>query len=331
MRAAFMERATTLTVREAPVPEPGPGEVRLKVRYCGICGSDLSVYKTGALAGPNVVMGHEIVAEVDLDPSGRWPTGSRVVPFPARGCGRCHWCREGQPRYCVQPPFETWGGYAEYAVYAGTSLLPIPDDLDDRAAALAEPFGVALRAVELARPNPGEVAYVSGLGPIGLLSVAALAASGSRVVAADPKGDRRSLAADLGAELVLENTREDPFAATMALDEHGARVGFECAGVGDSLAQVLDTCGPGGTIAILGVPMAPAMLLRMFVREFRAFSIAGPSLASMERALRLLRLRPEVAKVVTGEVPLEGIDEAFHALVEGTGGIKVLVAPHDRA
>ena len=327
MRAAFLEAMGTLTVREAPMPVPAPGEVRLKVRHCGICGSDLSVYKTGALAGPDVVMGHEISAVVDLDPEGRWEPGARVTPFPVRGCGRCVWCREGQPRYCAERPFETWGGYADYAVFRSEELLPIPEGLDDRAAALAEPFGVALRAVEMAAPAPGDVAYVSGLGPIGLFCTAALAASGCRVVAGDPKEDRRALAVELGAEVVLDNTRRDPFALTMDLDPHGARVAFECAGVGDSLAQVLETCGPAGTVAILGVPMAPALLLRMFLREHRAFSISGPTRRSMVRAQQLLLQRPQVAKVITGQVSLEGVDQAFRSLVDGSGGIKVLVTP----
>src|SRR5687767_385119 len=95
MRALFFEAPQTLTVRDAPVPEPGPGEVRLKVRDCGICGSDLSLYKTGALAGPDVILGHEIAGEVDLDPAGVWQPGTLVVPYPAgRGCGRCAWCLE---------------------------------------------------------------------------------------------------------------------------------------------------------------------------------------------------------------------------------------------
>jgi threonine dehydrogenase-like Zn-dependent dehydrogenase len=327
MRAAFFEAMGTLTVRDAPMPEPRSGQVRLQVRHCGICGSDLSVYKTGALAGPNVVLGHEISAVVDLDPDGRWERGARVTPCPAGGCGRCVWCREGQPRYCAERPFETWGGYADYAVFPSDDLLAIPDDLDDRAAALAEPFGVALRAVELAAPGPGDVAYVSGLGPIGLLSVAALAAAGCRVVAGDPKEDRRAMAELLGADVVLDNTRRDPFVLTMDLDPHGARVAFECAGVGDSLGQVLETCGPGGTVAILGVPMAPAFLLRMFLRELRAFSISGPSRPSMVRAQQLLLRRPQVASVITGQVPLEAVDQAFRSLVDGSGGIKVLVSP----
>jgi threonine dehydrogenase-like Zn-dependent dehydrogenase len=327
MRAAFFEAARTITVREVPVPDPGPGEVRLKVRYCGICGSDLTVYKTGALAGPDVVLGHEIAAEVDHDPDDRWATGSRVTPFPSRGCGTCMWCREGHPRYCVNPPFAGWGGYADYTVYPSENLIPIPDDLDDRTAAAAEPFGVALRAVGQAAPKTGDFAYVSGLGPIGLFSVAGLVDAGCRVVGADPRPERRELGQELGCEEAFDPTADDPISRTLAFDPHGPRIAFECSGVPDSLQGVFDVCGYQGVVGVLGVPMAPVMLLRMFVKEQRAFSLSGPTRDSMERALRLLGERPQIAKVITGTVPLEETDEAFRRLVAGDGGVKVLVAP----
>jgi L-idonate 5-dehydrogenase len=327
MRAAFFEGARTMTVREAPVPGPIEGEVLLRVTFCGICGSDLSCYKTGALSGPDVVLGHEIAARVELDPSGRWAAGTRVVPFPARGCGRCLWCREGHPRYCVDPPFAMWGGFAEFVVYPAAGLIPIPDGLDDRNAAATEPLGVALRAVDLAGPRPGDLAYVSGLGSIGLFSVAGLVAAGCRVVGADPRPERRALALDLGCEAAFDDTVEDPFPTLLGFDSHGPKVAFECSGVPESLQQVIDACGHQGVVGIIGIPMAPVLLLRMTLKEQRAFSIAGPSWESMHRALDLLGQRPEVSRVITGSVALEDIGRAMDDLVDGRGGVKVLVAP----
>jgi threonine dehydrogenase-like Zn-dependent dehydrogenase len=327
MRVAVFEAFRTITVREAPVPEPKPGEVRLRIRYCGICGSDLSRYKTGALAGPDVVMGHEIVAEVDLDPHGQWEPGTRVVPFPARGCGECMWCREGHPRYCQNVSFQESGGFAEYACYPSSGLIAVPGALGDRAAAVTEPLGVALRAVDIADPGPGGLAYVSGLGSIGLFSVSGLVARGCRVVGADPREERRELARRLGCEEVIDPTRDDPTAVTLAVDPHGPRLAFECAGVPESLQQTLDACGHLGTVAILGIPMAPVLLLRMVLKEQRAFSISGPSTQSMRAALDLLQARPDTARVITDTVGLEGIDAAFAALVDGTNGVKVLVEP----
>ena len=327
MRAVFFEAAGTMAVREVPVPIPERGQVRLKTRYCGICGSDLTVFKTGALAGPDTVMGHEISAVVDLDPEGRWAPGTRVTPFPARGCGKCMWCREGHARYCLDPPYGTWGGFADFAVYPSANLIPIPGDLNDRAGALAEPVGVALRAVETAGPKPGDLAYVSGLGPIGLFSTAALAAAGCAVVGADPREDRRDLGRELGCQVVLDPTTEDPFGVLQSIDPHGPGIAFECSGAPESLQQVIDACGYMGVIGVLGVPMAPVLLLRMFVREQRAFSLSGPSMDSMRGAMDLLREHPQIAKVITGTVSLNDTQSAFVRLAAGNGGVKVLVAP----
>jgi threonine dehydrogenase-like Zn-dependent dehydrogenase len=250
-----------------------------------------------------------------------------VAVYPHRGCGECLWCREGEPRYCLNPP-PGQGGFAEYIVVPAVNLVPLPDDVEDRSGALAEPLGVAIRAVEMAEAKPGDVAYVSGLGSLGLLAVAALAASGCRVIGADPREDRRRFALDLGCEEAFDNTREDTVIRTLALDPKGPRVVLECAGVPDSLQQVFDTAGYGGVVGILGVPMAPTTLLRMTLRELTAFSVRGPTIDSMRRAVDLLRERPAIATVITDVVPLADTNEAFSRLVAGTGNaIKILVEP----
>lgn len=328
MQAAFFEALQTITIRETPIPEPEPGEVRLRVRYCGICGSDLTVYKTGVLSGPDVILGHEVAAVVDHDPAGRWAPGTRVVPYPGgRGCGECVWCREGKYRYCLNPPDAHGGGYAEFMSAAGHTLIEIPDGLDDRPAAAAEPLGVALRGITLGEAKPGDLAYVSGLGSIGQFTVAGLLARGCRVMGADPRPERRALAESLGCEVTFDAAREDPFERAMDLDPKGARLAFECAGVPESLQQVFDACGYEGVVGILGIPMAPVFLLRMTLREQRAFSIQGPSISSMREALDLLLERPEIGGIVTGTVPLEQTNEAFARLAAGDGGVKVLVEP----
>ena len=104
MRAAFFEGMKQMVVRDTDPPALGDGDVRVRVHHCGICGSDLSLYKTGILAGPDQVLGHEFSGVVQEDPSGRFQEGARVVAWPARGCGECLWCKEGHPRYCLDSP-----------------------------------------------------------------------------------------------------------------------------------------------------------------------------------------------------------------------------------
>jgi threonine dehydrogenase-like Zn-dependent dehydrogenase len=327
MRAAFFPRYRTITVGEADRPEPVPGDVLLEVRYCGICGSDLSLYKTGALAGPGVILGHEISAVVHTDPAGEWEPGTPVAVYPYRGCGTCLWCREGKHRACVDPPDHQVSGFAEFAAVPARTLVPLPDGLDPRLAAAAEPFGVALRAVDVAQATEGDLAYVSGLGSIGLFAVCALRAAGCRVVGSDPREDRRRFGLAVGCERAIDPVAEDPIAATLEIDPHGPRTAFECAGVPDSLQQVFDTCGYEGVVGLLGIPVAPAFLLRMTLRELRAFSIRGPTIDTMREALDLLRDRPEPGKIITDVVPLDRTPDAFEALADGGTGVKVLVEP----
>lgn len=327
MRAAFLTATRTIEVRDVPRPHLGPEDASIRVRYCGICGSDLSVFKTGALAGPDVVQGHEIVGIVEEDRTGTLAPGTRVAVFPPRYCGACMWCREGKVRYCLDQNRRAWGGYAQHAVYPSRNLIPVPDDVSDEAAAAADPLGVGIRAVAEANPSPGEAAYVNGLGPIGLFTVAALLDRGVTVIAGDPVAERRAAARSLGVHTVIDPTREDAYEVGLGLDPHGVPFAFECSGTADGLQGIFDAAGHGATIGILGVPMGPVLLLRMTVREQRAFSISGPTYESIDAALEHMTRRPQDASVVTGTVALDDLQKTMEGLVSQSGGIKVLVDP----
>jgi (R,R)-butanediol dehydrogenase / meso-butanediol dehydrogenase / diacetyl reductase len=328
VRAAVFERFETMTVRELADPEPTPGEALLRVRFCGICGSDLSLFKTGIMSGPDVVLGHEIAATVEAPVSG-WNEGERVVPLPLRGCGECEWCRRGRPRYC-QRPLDRYGGYAELVTFPAENLVAIPEGLDDRTAALAEPMGVAIRGARLAEVGAEDVVYVSGLGSIGLLTVAASAEAGARVVGGDPREDRRALGLELGCEDAFDPTAEDPFWRMFAYDPLGPRVAMECSGVPAAVQLALNTARHGGVVGLLGIPFEPTPIIPavMAVKELRAFSISGPDRQDIASGLDLLSRRPEIARVATSIVSLEQTGEAMRRLAHGEGhDVKVLVAP----
>ena len=329
MRAAFFTGAGRLEVRDTEPPSPGPDEALLEIRYCGMCGSDLSLFKTGIMSGPHEILGHEISAVVAEDRSGRFEPGTRVAPWPVRNCGECMWCTEGHPQYCTRSINFHWGGFAELSTYRSTNLLPVPDEVDERSAALAEPLGVAVRGVWAAEVEPGALAFVSGLGSIGSLVVSVLVDMGLRVIGADPREDRRALGERLGCEMVFDPTAEDPWWKTLAVDPHGPRYSFECSGVASAVQQAINVCGHMGTVALLGMPIEPATVFTpvIAVKEQRIVSISSPSPESMAEALRLLVRRPQTAEVITDVVGLDGAERAMRDLAQGTGGIKVLVAP----
>ncbi len=328
MRAAFFTGMRTFAVRDVDPPELQPGEARVRVGYNGICGSDVSLWKVGVMAGEDRVPGHEWSGVVEEDPTGTWPAGRRVVAIPGRGCGECMWCLEGHPRYCLNPQ-NHWGAYAETTNPLAHLLIPVPDEVDDRAAALAEPLGVAMRAVGAAGVQEGDFVYVSGLGSIGLLAVAALADLGARIVGSDVREDRRAAGEEFGCEMTFDPMAEDPFWKTLAVDLHGPRYAFECSGAASAVQYAFNACGHMGTVVLLGIPFEPAMFIPavMSVKEQRALAMSGPSKQSMQDALALLARRPETAKVITDERPLSEIQQAFEDQAEGRGGIKVLIDP----
>jgi threonine dehydrogenase-like Zn-dependent dehydrogenase len=174
-----------------------------------------------------------------------------------------------------------------------------------------------------------DLAYVSGLGSIGLLVVSALVDLGARVIGADPREDRRVLGERLGCEIVFDPTSEDPWWRTLAVDPHGPRLSFECSGVATAVQSAINVCGHMGTVCLLGMPIEPATIFTpvISVKEQRLVSIAGPSVESMTEAMQILLRHPQTAEVVTGIVPLAETERAMHDLVEGHGGIKVLVDP----
>jgi L-idonate 5-dehydrogenase len=328
VRAAFFTGYRAFEVQDVETPPLRPGEARVRVHYNGICGSDVSLWKVGVMAGDDRVPGHELSGVVEEDPTGTHEPGTRVTYFPSRGCGECLWCTEGHPRYCLNPP-NLWGGYAETVNVLPSLLLPVPDDVDDRAASLSEPLGVSLRAIDDAGVGQGDLCYVSGLGSIGLLAVAGLVDRGARVIGADIREDRRALGEAFGCEATFDPVAEDPFWKLLAVDLHGPRFAFECSGAAAAVQLAFNTCGHMGTVALLGLPFEPAMFIPavMAVKEQRALAITGPSRASMEAALDLLARRPGTSGVVTGVRPLEEVQQAFEEQAEGTGGVKVLVDP----
>ncbi len=266
MRAMVL-RGKTLSVEEVPVPVPGPGQVLAKVRACGICGSDLHYARfaedlqaasraergvlSGASVAEGVIMGHEFVAEVVEAGQGveGWKPGDRVTSVPtlvAAGGAGAH-----SIGYSSQYP----GAYGEYVLMSGALLLPVPDALPDRVAALTEPCGVALHAAREARMQAGERALVMGAGPIGLLTALWLKHDGVEVAISDPSEARRRLAEKVGIELVIDPAAGDVAARFREAAGAPPPVLFECVGVPGTLQEAMTLVAGRGRVIVVGVCM----------------------------------------------------------------------------
>jgi threonine dehydrogenase-like Zn-dependent dehydrogenase len=203
MRAAvFVGTGKPLEIQELPDPTPGPGEVVLKVDYCGICGSDLSYTNGSAFSYPiDFVAGHETGAMVVAVGSGveTLKIGDHVSPYPNRGCGTCVDCLEGRPYFCGQMSMNM-GGFGQYMVSPAIACAKLPQTLSLADAALIEPLAVGLLGVEAAYPIAGSNVVVLGVGPIGLAATYwATRLGANRVVTAAKTRRRADIAVAMGA------------------------------------------------------------------------------------------------------------------------------------
>jgi (R,R)-butanediol dehydrogenase/meso-butanediol dehydrogenase/diacetyl reductase len=252
---------------EIPVPPPpGPGELHLRVLWCGICGTDVEEYRHGPLfvpvAEPNPVtrrqaplaLGHEFSGEVvALGPgANRFKVGQRVAVDTLIWCGGCFWCLRHQVNLCERLAalgLMADGGLAEFCNVPETTCLPVPDNLSDEAAALAETLAVGVRALRRGRLTLGERIAVVGGGPVGLMALqAALASGAATATLIEPRTDRREVGAAVGASSVVS-----PEAST----ELFADLVIECSGNADAVPTALAAARKGGRVVLVGLYARP--------------------------------------------------------------------------
>jgi threonine dehydrogenase-like Zn-dependent dehydrogenase len=217
MRAAVYKGDRRVEIEEYPVPELGADDVLLEVSHCGVCGSDIHFVLEG-WGRPNSVGGHEYtgtVAAVGAAVTG-WKVGDPVVGGPSVRCGVCEYCRAGRPSLCsgrgsVGEGGDFQGAFADYIRVPAGELLHLPEGLSLRHAALTEPLAVALHGITRAGVRPGERVLVTGGGPIGTLTIAALVARGvTDIVLSEPAPVRRELAERLGARSITPDELTTP-------------------------------------------------------------------------------------------------------------------------
>ena len=336
--AAVIVPERALEVCEVDRGPCAPGEVRIEVAYCGVCGSDLHLFFDPPDPLTGHVLGHEfsgIVSEAAADVEG-WNPGDRVVVRPIDDCGDCTACRS-EDGVCLTglvrgPGLGRPGGLAESVTVPARMLHRIPDDLSLRDAALTEPLAVAVRAVAQSEVVPGDGVVVFGAGPIGLLVVEVLRARGiTDVLVIEPNDARRALASGSGVRTTTpDRVREE----TAALFADGPRAVLECSGHPGCAQDAVDLLGYRGRLVIVGISSVPSEVLLSQVSMFE-MTIVGSTAYSerdFDEALgHLAAGRIRVDALVTSVVGLDRVDAKLRELSDGTGpDIKVLVQPTDR-
>ncbi len=316
MRAWVLEDFGRLEPHCLEAPQ-GEG-VLLRVAACGVCGSDLSVYKGSpamrARWQPPLVLGHEVVGVVAEGPPD-W-LGRAVAVNPLVACGRCAYCRAGRENLCPQRTnlgFHYPGGFAQQIRVPLGQLYPLPPGLPLWKGALAEPLAVALRAVELAGPLLGRRAWVVGGGAIGSLVAWALRQGGAGVWVSETNPLRQAWLAEQG------------FALGPA--EGGFDLVFETVGSAASLEAAVQGVAPGGRVVLVGLAesMPPLPLQRVVLQEVEIKGSYVFTHADFQRAVALLPKLPEGLAQVR---PFEEVREVFAALLQGWLGVPKVVLRH---
>src|SRR3954447_16676896 len=339
MPAALFMGLKDVAVEDRPTPVPGPGELLLEVSHCGVCGSDLHFLVEWG-GRNNVIEGHEFsgtVAAIGPDVTG-WSIGDRVVPGQGAKCGECEYCLAGRVSLCegrgrVGADDKEWqGAFARYKVITADEALRVPDGLSLKHAALTEPLAVALHGITQAGgARPGPRWLVTGGGPIGFLSVAALKAFGvDDIVVSEPHASRRALCEKLGARVVEPAELETPQWPHDVVDEP-FDVALECSGNGRAQESALAQLKRAGTLVLVGAGAARPKFdpNRILLNELVITGAYVYDHDGFPRALELLASNkmPNDLLVEQEDFPLNRLLDAAIGLHEGDLAAKAMIIP----
>jgi (R,R)-butanediol dehydrogenase/meso-butanediol dehydrogenase/diacetyl reductase len=346
MKALRWHGVKDLRLDNIEEPTAEKDKVKIKVEWCGICGSDLHEYTAGPIFIPTeaphplsgdkapIVLGHEFsgrVVEVGEEVT-KFQVGDRVVVEPIYACGKCAACKQGTYNLCDKMGFYGLagggGGFSEYAAIPEAMLHKIPETVSYEQGALVEPSAVALHAVRQSKLKVGDKAAVFGTGPIGLLVIEALKASGaSEIYAVELSEQRRNKAEELGA-IGIDPSQCDPIEQIHKLTNGGVDVSYEVTGVPPVLTQAINSTKIVGETMIVSIFEKEASIhpQNIVLKERTINGIIGyrnvfPSVISL-----MAQGYFPADKLVTKLIKLDdAIQEGFEALLKERSQIKILV------
>jgi (R,R)-butanediol dehydrogenase / meso-butanediol dehydrogenase / diacetyl reductase len=338
MKAGVYLGKENIQVQDWPEPRLEMGEVLLRVRYAGICGTDMLIHsgRHPRVVAPRV-LGHEIFgAVVESHPSAgaEWQSGARVAIYPLISCGTCAPCTEGDAHVCEKLGLigiDTDGGMAELVKARADQLFAVPKEVSDEQAALVEPLAVAVHAVRTSEFRPGDLTLVMGGGPIGNLVAQVLGASGARaVVVAEVKDFRRELAERQGIATFNPSKESARDALRRITGESYADRVFEASGAAAAVREAIDVCRIRGEITWVGLPKTPPEVdvLRLVFKEIKTTGARVYRPVDYSVAISLLARRAvDVQPLITDKLALQDVARGFAQMHDADRSLKILFAP----
>lgn len=337
--AVFYAAHEPLRIEEIPTPEPGPGELLVKVAGCGLCHTDLHYidHGTPTFKKPPLVLGHEVSGTVVGLGQGvsKWREGDCVLLPAVYGCGVCAMCRTGRENICDQMVMfgnNVDGGYAEYMLAPAKDVFALPEEIPlVEGAIIADATTTPFHAVvNRGQVKPGDQVVVFGCGGIGINVVQVAAAVGAQVIAVDIVDEKLEWAARLGAKTTLNaNNFERIDKEIRTLTGGGANIGFEAIGNPVTQAQTFNSLRTGGRFVVVGYAEKPMTLNmgKVMYREMEIIGSLGCRAVDYPRVLELARQgKIKVQELVTARFPLDEINAGLDTLRAGHG-IRSVVVP----
>jgi len=341
MKVGMYYSNSDVRLEELPVPHVGPGDVLVKIRASGICGSD--VMEWYRIKKAPLVLGHEVTGDVaEVGPGvEKLRAGQRIFVTHHVPCNTCRYCLHGHHTACDTLHATKFhpGGFAQYVlvppINVDRGVLVLPDDVSYEDGSFVEPLGTVVRGQRNARIGPGDSVLVLGCGIAGLLHIKLARALGAgRIIATDLNAYRREAAERFGADCVLDASGDVPGGVRAANDGRLADRVIICAGAASAVQQALDSVDRGGIVLFFAVPKPGDAVPIDFNLLWRNDITFMPSYAAdpldNATALDLIRARRVVVEdMITHRLSLDQIGEGFRLAAEGNECLKVIIEPRD--
>jgi len=329
MKVIRLHARADIRLHDEPVPILGEGDVLIRVKSVGVCGSDLHWFSEGEIGDAKLerplVLGHEFAGETE--------DGQRVAIDPAIPCGRCEFCERGHPNLCENMIFAGHGKHdgalREWMAWNEKSLFPIPDSISADDGAMLEPLGVAIHTVDLGKIKAGMTVGVFGCGPIGLLIIQMAKLSGAaNIIATDKLAHRVEAAKSFGAsEAYLVGDKLQLGEIRAATDGRRVDVAFEAAGTQDAVDASVAAVMPGGKVILAGIPADDKTSFSASTARRKGLTIklVRRMKHTYPRAIELVsKGLVDVRSLITHRFPLEQASEAFK-VAQRRDGLKVII------
>lgn len=326
--AVVPEIGARLEIRDVPIPQPGPGQVLVKIEACGLCHTDIHAARGDWPVKPKMplVPGHEGIGTVVAAGTGASPAsmpvsiGDRVaLPWLAHACGHCRYCVTGWETYCPTPEYMGYtvdGSYAEFAIGYASHVVKVPDGITSLDAAPIACAGVTTyKALKIAKPQPADTAMIVGIGGLGHLALQYAKIFGTRTVAVDVEDDKLQLAEDLGADHVID-ARGDQAAETDALG--GVDVAVVTVPSPAAMRAAHASLNPNGRLVLVGLPADNRLELPVFETVLKGISVIGSLVGTRNDLAECFQLHAQGrTRVIKQTRRLEDVNECFEEVLAG--------------